>query len=100
VFGICCGLPRTRVEITSLSSQKEWKDGYTMTATTKDDPKGGPPLIVSVLRESKKPLTPRELQQEVHKRVDFCLFDSVVALNLMRLSGTIKAKRTEEGAWI
>ena len=71
-----------------------------MTATTKDEPKGGPPLIVSVLREAKKPLTTKELQQEVHKRVDFCLFDSVVALNMMRLSGTIKAKRNEAGAWI
>ena len=71
-----------------------------MTATTKDEPKGGPPLIVSVLREAKKPLTTKELQQEVHQRVDFCLFDSVVALNMMRLSGTIKAKRNETGAWI
>jgi len=32
--------------------------------------------------------------------VDFCLFDSVVALNLMRLRGTIKAKRNKEGAWV
>ena len=71
-----------------------------MTTTTNNEPKGGPPLIISVLREAKKPLTTKELQQEVHKRVDFCLFDSVVALNLMRLSGTIKAKRNEEGAWV
>jgi hypothetical protein len=62
--------------------------------------KVGPKLIISILREAKKPLTTRELQQEVHKRVDFCLFDSVVALNLMRLSGTIMAKRNEEGAWV
>lgn len=68
--------------------------------TTTDGPKGGPPLIISVLKEAKKPLTTRELQQEVHKRVDFCLFDSVVSLNLMRLSGTIQAKRNEEGIWI
>jgi hypothetical protein len=71
-----------------------------LTATTNYEAKGGQPLIVSVLREAKKPLTTKKLQQEVHKRVDFCLFDSVVALNLMRLSGTIKAKRNEEGAWI
>ena len=32
--------------------------------------------------------------------MDFCLFDSVVALNLMRISGTIKAKRNEDGAWV
>jgi len=30
----------------------------------------------------------------------FCDCAHVVALNLMRLSGTIKAKRTEEGAWV
>jgi len=70
-----------------------------LTVTGTDGPKGGPPFIVSVLREAKRPLTTRELQQEVHKRVDFCLFDSVVALNLMRLRGTIKAKRNEEGVW-
>jgi hypothetical protein len=35
----------------------------------------------------------------VHKRVDFCLFDGVVALNLMKVSGTIKGKRTERG-WV
>jgi hypothetical protein len=71
-----------------------------LTTTKKNVPKGGPPLIISVLKEAKKPLTTRELQQEVHKRVDFCLFDSVVALNLMRLSGTIQAKRNNEGVWI
>ena len=67
---------------------------------TKGVPKGGPPLIKLVLKEAKRPLTTKELQEEVHKRVDFCLFDSVVALNMMRLSGTIKAKRNEEGAWV
>jgi hypothetical protein len=64
------------------------------------EPRGGPPLIKRVLREAGRPLTTRELQAEVHKRVDFCLFDSVVALNAMRLSGTIKGKRTENGAWV
>jgi hypothetical protein len=65
-----------------------------------NEPRAGPPLIVSVLREAKRPLTTKELQNEVHKRVEFCLFDSVVALNMMRLSGTIKAKRNDDGAWI
>ena len=68
--------------------------------TLDESKKVGPELIISLLSEAKKPLTTRELQREVHKRVDFCLFDSVVALNLMRLSGTIKAKRNEEGAWV
>lgn len=71
-----------------------------MTTTASKEPRAGPPLIVSVLREAKRPLTTKELQLEVHKRVDFCLFDSVVALNMMRISGTIKAKRNEEGLWI
>jgi hypothetical protein len=62
--------------------------------------KVGPELILSILREAKKPLTTRELQEEVHKRVDFCLFDGVVALNLMRLSGTIRGRRGEEGVWV
>ncbi len=71
-----------------------------MTAISENEPKGGPPLIKLVLREAKKPLTTKELQQEVHKRVPFCIFDSVVALNMMRLSGTIKAKHNDEGAWV
>lgn len=32
--------------------------------------------------------------------MEFCLFDSVVALNVIRLSGTIMAKRNDEGAWV
>jgi hypothetical protein len=70
-----------------------------VTSDIKDEPKGGPPLIKSVLRKANRPLTTGELQQEVHKCVDFCLFDGVVALNLMRVSGTIKGKRTEKG-WV
>ena len=70
-----------------------------MTTNDAVAPKGGPQFIKSILREAKKPLTTRELQQEVHRRVDFCLFDSVVALNLMRTSGTIKGMRTERG-WV
>jgi hypothetical protein len=70
-----------------------------MPSDIRDEPKGGPPFINSILREANKPLTTKELQQEVHKRVDFCLFDSVVALNLMRVSGTIKGERTERG-WV
>ena len=65
----------------------------------KEGTKVGPPLIVAILREANRPLTTKELQQEVHKHVDFCLFDGVVALNLMRVSGTIRGMRTERG-WI
>ena len=70
-----------------------------MASDNKAEPKGGPPFIKSILREANRPLTTKELQQEVHKRVDFCLFDGVVALNLMRVSGTIRGMRTERG-WI
>ena len=61
--------------------------------------KVGPALIVSILREAKRPLTTRELQQEVHKRVPRCLSDNVIVLNLMRIRGTIKGKRTED-SWV
>ena len=64
------------------------------------EPRGGSPFIKQVLSDAGRPLTTRELQVEVNRRVDFCLFDSIVALNIMRLSGTIKGKRTENGAWV
>jgi hypothetical protein len=62
--------------------------------------KVGPELIISILREAKKPLTTRQLQQEVHKLVPFCATDNVVVLNLMRITGTIKGKLTENRSWI
>ncbi len=70
-----------------------------MTPDNKDEPKGGPQFIKSILREANRPLTTKELQQAVHKRVEFCLFDSVVALNVMRVSGTIKGERSDRG-WV
>ena len=63
------------------------------------EPKAGPALIKAILREAGKPLTTRQLQEEVHKRVSFCLSDSIVALNLMRVGGSIKAKREGNG-WV
>ncbi len=62
--------------------------------------KVGPALIVSILKEAKKPLTTKELSLEVHKRVPRCMSDNIVVLNLMRIRGTIHGKRTEEKAWI
>jgi hypothetical protein len=62
--------------------------------------KVGPALIVSILREAKKPLTTKELSREVHKLVPHCMSDNVVVLNLMRIRGTIKGKRTENGSWV
>jgi hypothetical protein len=60
----------------------------------------GPELIVSILREAKKPLTTRQLQLETQKLVPHCVSSNVVVLNLMRIRGMIKGKRTEDGSWI
>ena len=62
--------------------------------------KVGPDLIKSILNEADHPLTTKELQEEVHKVVSKCLFSSVVALNLMRIRGTIKGKRTKDRKWV
>jgi hypothetical protein len=62
--------------------------------------KVGPELVVSILRENEKPLTTRQLQAEVKKVVSFCPASSVIALNLMRIRGTIKGKRTEDRKWV
>ena len=67
---------------------------------SKHEGKVGPELIVSILREADKPLTTKQLQGEVKKVVPFCISDSIVALNLMRIRGTIKGKRTEERNWV
>jgi len=61
--------------------------------------KVGPTLIVSILREAEKPLTTKELSVEVHKRVSRCVSDNIIVLNMMRMRGMIKGKRTEE-SWI
>jgi hypothetical protein len=60
----------------------------------------GPELIVSVLREAGEPLTTKRLQGEVKKVQPRCLASSVVALNLMRIRGTIKGKRNEDRSWV
>ena len=61
--------------------------------------KTGPALIVSILKEAKKPLTAKELSLEVHKLVPRCVSDNIIVLNMMRLRGTIKGKRTEN-SWV
>lgn len=65
-----------------------------------EQPKYGPALIVSILRAADKPLTTRQLQEEVQRLVPRCVSSNVVVLNLMRISGAIKGKRAEDGAWI
>ena len=61
--------------------------------------KVGPALIMSILKEAKRPLTTKELSLEVHRRVPRCMSDNIVVLNLMRIRGMIKGKRVE-GSWI
>jgi len=61
--------------------------------------KVGPALIVSILREAKKPLTTKELSLEVHRQVPRCVSDNIIVLNVMRIAGTIKGKRVE-GSWV
>ena len=67
---------------------------------SKHEGKVGPELIKSILNEAEDPLTTKQLQEEVHKVESRCLFSSAVALNLMRISGTIKGKRTEDRKWV
>ena len=46
-------------------------------------------------------MTTRELQDEVRKVSSFCPSSSVVGLNLLRIAGVIKGKRSEENkGWI
>ncbi len=61
--------------------------------------KVGPALIVSILREAQRPLTTKELSLEVHKRVPRCVSDNIVVLNLMRIRGTIKGRRSQD-SWV
>jgi len=72
---------------------------YPKMSQMSESKKVGPALIVSILREAKRPLTTKELSLEVHKRVSRCVSDNIVVLNLMRMSGTIKGKRTEN-SWV
>lgn len=58
-------------------------------------------LIKKILREAGGPLTTRELQEEVRKVTSFCPSSSVVGLNILRIAGAIKGKRSEENkGWI
>jgi uncharacterized protein YbbK (DUF523 family) len=63
--------------------------------------KEGPELIKSILREAGGPMTTRELQAEVRKVVPVCPSASVVGLNILRIAGAIKGKRSEgKKGWI
>jgi hypothetical protein len=65
-----------------------------------EQPKFGPALIVSILRATGRPLTTRQLQEEAQRLAPHCVSSNVVVLNVMRISGTIKGRSTEDGAWL
>jgi hypothetical protein len=67
--------------------------------TTKNDDSDF--IIKSILKEAGGPLTTRELQSEVRKVTSFCPSSSVVGLNLLRIAGVIKGKRSGENkGWV
>ncbi len=58
-------------------------------------------IVTKILKEAGGPLTTRELQNEVQKVTSFCPSSSVVGLNILRIAGAIKGKRSEENkGWI
>ena len=60
----------------------------------------GPELLISILREAERPMTTRELHEESGKKIPNCASANVIILNLMRLRGSIKGKRTKDRKWI
>ena len=60
----------------------------------------GPELVISILRDEEKPLITLQLQEEVRRVEPQCIASSLVVLNLMRITGTIKGKRTEDRKWV
>ncbi len=69
--------------------------------TSRTPKKEGPDLIKSILREAGGPLTTRELQSEVRKVMAVCPSSSIVGLNILRIAGAIKGKRSKEKkGWI
>jgi hypothetical protein len=58
-------------------------------------------IITSILKKAGKHMTTRELQNEVQKVRSFCPSSSIVGLNLLRIAGKIKGKRSENNkGWI
>jgi hypothetical protein len=90
-----CGFHAKEAELNNEVTRVPLSAIYLKMNQMSESKKVGPALIVSVLREAKKPLTTRQLQQEVQKIVPHCVSSNVIVLNLMRIRGTIKGKRTE-----
>jgi len=58
-------------------------------------------LILSVLRDGGRPMTTREIQEEVEKRRARCPDSTAIFLNRLRLRGLIKGERSKDRrGWI
>jgi predicted transcriptional regulator len=58
-------------------------------------------LVLHVLREAGRPLTTREVHEEVEKRMARCPDSTAVFLNRLRIKGIIKGERSaEKRGWI
>lgn len=53
-------------------------------------------LVLRVLREAGRPLTTREVQAEVEKRLVRCPDSTAVFLNRLRTKGIIRGERSKE----
>lgn len=68
---------------------------------TEKSPTMGTGLVTSILRKAGRPLTTRELSQEVRKVNPYCIASTVIALNVMRITGVINGRRSEMGkGWV
>ncbi len=58
-------------------------------------------LVVSILKEARKPLTTREIEEKTRKHMVSCPDKTPVFLNRLRLKGVIKGQlSTERRGWI
>ena len=60
----------------------------------------GPELLISILVEAERPMTTRELHEASRKIIPDCAAANVIVLNLMRIRGSIKGKRTKDRKWV
>ena len=64
------------------------------------EPKENQEVLISILKEAERPMTTRELHEESRKIIPDCAAANVIILNLMRIRGSIKGKRTKDRKWI
>jgi hypothetical protein len=58
-------------------------------------------FIVSLLKETEKPLTTREIEEKTRKRMVSCPDKTPIFLNRLRLKGIVKGQlSTERRSWV